>query len=168
MDSSRFSFKLFIQQPTAIDFDSLVPVLHSWIQTHAIKDHLLIDVADYSHVHQGPGIVLVSHEANYSIDDRSGQPGLTYQRKQPLEGDLNQRIKKSHEAAQAAAGLLMDRFTFDTSRIEFRICDRLNAPNNSDTLNAVKPALLAIWPGATLEHKASDIELFTVLIRPKP
>jgi hypothetical protein len=115
MESSKLSFKLFIQSSAEIDFDALVPVFHSWIQSHAIKDHLLIDVADYSHVHNGPGIVLISHEANYSVDQRGGKPGLTYQRKQPLEGDLAQRLHSALRATLAAAALLQDRFTFDTA-----------------------------------------------------
>lgn len=166
MDSSRLSFKLFVQQPAKIELDSLVPVFHSWIQTKAITDHLLIDVADYSHVHNGPGIVLVSHEANYSVDERDGKLGLTYQRKQPLEGDLAQRLKSAYTATMAAANLLKEQFTFDKKQIEFRICDRLHAPNTAQTFDSVKPDLLKIWPGATLEHKPSDQQLFTVLIHP--
>lgn len=168
MDSSRLSFKLFVQQPAEVEFESLVPVFHSWIQTHAIANHLLIDVANYAHVHDGPGIVLVSHEANYSLDLRGGKLGLTYQRKQPLEGDLSQRITYAYGATLAAAELLKDRITFDKSRIEFRICDRLHAPDTAATFNSVKPDLLKTWPGATLDHKPSDLDLFTVLIHPKP
>lgn len=164
MDSFRLSFKLFIQQPAEIDFDSLVPVFHSWIQTHAIPDHLLIDVANYAHVHDGPGIVLISHEANYSVDKRGGRPGLTYQRKQLIEGDFSKRIQAACRATLAAASLLTDRFKFDTGTIEFRICDRLNAPNAAGTFNTVKADLLRAFPGAKLEHQPSDQQLFTVLI----
>ena len=65
MESSKFSVKFFVQDPSTIgEITDLVPLFHSWIQTHALADHLLIDVADYAHVHNGPGIVLVSEEAN--------------------------------------------------------------------------------------------------------
>ena len=46
----------------------LVPVFHRWIQTGAIPGHLLVDVADYDHVPEGPGILLVAHEGNLGID----------------------------------------------------------------------------------------------------
>src|SRR5262245_39572029 len=141
MDSSRLSFKLFADAPADFHTESLVPVLHSWIQSHAIPDHLLVDVADYSHVHNGPGVVLVSHEANYSIDKRGGKLGLTYQRKQPLDGTLAERVKATLDATRQAAKLLEGRLKFRSDELEFRICDRLLAPPGEETLAAVKPAL---------------------------
>jgi hypothetical protein len=166
MDSSKLSFKLFIEEPTALDVRQFVPVFHSWIQTHAIPDHLLVDVADYSHVHNGPGVVLVSHEANYSLDTRGGRPGLTYQRKQSIPGTFSQRLSVALRATLHAAGLLRDRLTFRRDEVEFRLCDRLHAPNTPPTFEAVKPDLLKLWPGARLEHHASDLELFRLTIRP--
>jgi hypothetical protein len=166
MESSKVSFKLFIAEPAALPADQLVPVFHSWIQTHAIKDHLLIDVADYSHVRNGPGIVLVAHEANISLDSRGGRLGLTYQRKQPIPGTLAERIRSAFQASIQAASLLSDRATFRTDEVEFRICDRLHAPNTAETFNTVKPDLLAVFPGARLEHRPSATELFEVIVRP--
>ena len=46
-------------------------VLNSWIQKQRLEE-LLIDVADYLHVHNGPGIMLTGHEADYSLDKRAG------------------------------------------------------------------------------------------------
>ena len=165
MESSRLSFKLFADASADFHAESLVPVLHSWIQNHAIPDHLLIDVADYSHVHNGPGVVLVSHEANYSIDKRGGRLGLTYQRKQPLGGTLAERIQATLNATKQAAGLLEEHLKFRSDEIEFRICDRLAAPNNSETFAAVKPDLLKVFPGAKLEQRQAPTELFEVIIK---
>ena len=36
----------------------------------------LIDVADYSHVPDGPGVMLVAHEGFFSLDQENHQPGL--------------------------------------------------------------------------------------------
>ena len=44
-------------------------------RTHAVPDHLLIDVADYAHVPNGPGTVLVAHEANIHIDRTTAGSG---------------------------------------------------------------------------------------------
>jgi hypothetical protein len=143
-----------------------VPLLHSWIQSHAIPDHLLVDVANYEHVHNGPGVVLVAHEANYSLDHRGGRFGLTYQRKQPLAGGLPERLKSAFGATLAAAVLLNEKLKFRTDEVEFRICDRLAAPNSSDTFESIKFDLMNVWPKATLLHQPSEIELFTVMIRP--
>lgn len=166
MDSSRLSFKLFVDTPADLDLHEFVPLFHSWIQTHAIKDHLLIDVADYSHVHNGPGIVLISHEANWSLDRRDGKLGLTYQRKQSLDGSFADRVRNAYSATQAAASLLRDKLKFRADQIEFRICDRLVAPNTAETFAAVKSDLLQIFPNAKLEHRPSKAELFEVTINP--
>ena len=60
------------RDPAGIEDSSFVPVFHSFIQTHALPDHLLIDVGDYTHVPDGPGTVLVSHEANVYMDHTVG------------------------------------------------------------------------------------------------
>ena len=52
--------------------DDFIPVFHRWIQKQTVSGHLLIDVHDYSHIHQGPGILLVGHEGNFSIDLADG------------------------------------------------------------------------------------------------
>ena len=44
MQSHKLAFKLFTKPGTMPDIDLVVPIYHKWIQTHAIKDHLLIDV----------------------------------------------------------------------------------------------------------------------------
>jgi hypothetical protein len=55
MDSSKLIIKLYADDRSA-DFNAkdAVPIFHSWIQSRAIADHLLIDVADYTHVPDGP------------------------------------------------------------------------------------------------------------------
>jgi hypothetical protein len=157
---------LFAHEVAGVTLEDMVPVFHSWIQTRAIPDHLLIDVANYAHVHNGPGIVLVAHEANYSLDTRGGRLGLTYQRKQPIPGTFAERVRIVHQAALHSAGLLKDKLTFRSDEIEFRICDRLHAPNTEATLQSVKPNLLKVWSGAQLAHRPAELELFTVTIRP--
>lgn len=164
MESSKFSCKLFIDGDPKLD--DFVPVFHSWIQTHIMPDHLLIDVASYTHVHNGPGVVLVAREANFSLDRRGGMPGLTYQRKHPIDGSLADRLAAVFRWTQTAAALLKDRVKFRTDLFELRICDRLHAPNSSETFQLVRPELLKLWPGANLEHLNKPEELFTVLIRP--
>ncbi len=166
MDSSKLSFKIFASGGSETELESFVPAFHSWIQSRAIPDHLLIDVADYSHVHHGPGIVLVSYEANFSLDTRGGRLGVTYQRKQPLAGSLADRIRDALRPAIQMAQLLETRLKFKADEIEFRVCDRLAAPNKPETFAAVKPALLDVFPGAQLTQRGSPTELFEVAVKP--
>ncbi len=73
--------KVFAREPVSIDLGEAIPIFHRWIQDHVCPE-LLIDVADYRHVPNGPGVMLIGHEANYSLDMTKGRLGLLYNRKQ--------------------------------------------------------------------------------------
>jgi len=147
MDSYKIVVKFFLQGPSASKLDEVVPVFHGWIRDHAILDHLLVDVADYQHVHHGPGIVLVAHEANFAIDDQEGRRGLFYQRKTPVEGDFRDALRTAFSAALSACARLEDdpalegKVRFKTDEALFRIADRLLAPPTQETWEDVKPQL---------------------------
>ena len=72
MQAHKIAVKFYVQDATGLEDAEFVPVLHAWIQDHAVKDHTLIDVADYAHVHNGPGTLLVAHEANFYLDRTDG------------------------------------------------------------------------------------------------
>src|SRR4051812_19978067 len=86
----RMMFKLYTTTPS-IEPHRVVEVMHRWIQGRRL-DEVLIDVADYSHVHDGPGVVLIGHEGNYSVDRLDGRLGLTFQRKRSVAGSLAARL----------------------------------------------------------------------------
>ena len=75
------SVKLFLTDSSGLDLDSFIPVFHEWIREKRLPDHLLIDVADYRHVPNGPGVMIIAHEAHYGIDSGNGEPGFLYTRK---------------------------------------------------------------------------------------
>src|SRR5215471_18301875 len=106
MDAYRIGAKFFLKDPASLQLRDLVPVFHSWIQTQAIPDHLLIDVHDYSHIHWGPGILLVGHEGNFSLDLDHGRPGLFYYRKRDLDGDPERRVAAILRAVLYACRML--------------------------------------------------------------
>ncbi|QOV89505.1 hypothetical protein [Humisphaera borealis] len=178
MDSSKLAFKLFLENPSALASGEIVPVFHNLIQQKAVPDHLLIDVADYEHVPNGPGSLLVSHEANIHLDDGQGRRGLLYIRKQPIAGDLPERIRQvlrytlevAHKLEQHPS--LAGRVKFKTDELAFRINDRLHGPNSTTTYEAIKPALEAVLAEAypiadlTLEYRpASPLDLFEVKVK---
>src|SRR2546422_8521467 len=125
MDSHKFGVKLFFTNPAAKPLKDFIPVFHGWIQRQALPGHLLIDVHDYSHVHQGPGILLVAHEANLSIDEAEGRRGLVYIRKQPAT------LRETVDATFAAAKLLDD-VKFETGTFEVFCNDRLATPTAAE------------------------------------
>jgi hypothetical protein len=145
MDSSKLVVKFHADDTSRIAPDEILPVFHSWIRSQALPDHLLIDVADYSHVRDGPGVVLVAREANIYFDRFDKRTGLSYWRKQPLEGSFTDRLRFAFGAALEAAALLesslADRVRLRTDRATFQINDRLLAPNTPETFAPVAPQL---------------------------
>src|SRR5690606_5668475 len=70
------------------DAEKFVPVFHRWIRDDVL-DELVIDVADYTHVPEGPGVVLVGHGSDYYVDLAENRPGLLYSRKRDLPEGAN-------------------------------------------------------------------------------
>ena len=106
----------------------------------------MIDVADYSHVVGGAGIVLVGHQFNVSID-YSGGMGLLYRQRQPLSGSLQERSAAILRSALGACAQLegepefSGQLKFSREKISFIANDRLAAPNDgaasADVVSAV-------------------------------
>jgi hypothetical protein len=92
VDAQRIVVKVYLEDKAVAPHD-FIPVFHRWIQTRAL-DEVLIDVADYSHVHDGPGVLLICHEANYAIDVIDGRPGLVYARKREVTGSWKERVRQ--------------------------------------------------------------------------
>ena len=179
MDSHKLIVKFFAQDGGNVAQHEFVPVFHGFIQTHAIPDHLLIDVSDYAHVHHGPGILLAAQEGNFYSDIGEGRLGLMYQRKQPLPGTggLRDRLARVFATALQTCVKLEDdpalagRLRFRTDEVLLRINDRLLAPNTPETFREVEPELRAflsdLYPGeeVALKPRHSPLTLFEVRIR---
>ncbi|MDB5173855.1 MAG: hypothetical protein JWN51_2628 [Phycisphaerales bacterium] len=179
MTSHKIAVKFFVENPAAPAGSELVPVFHSWIQTHAVADHLPIDVADYQHVKDGPGTLLITHEANFSLDREHGRSGLLYVRKQPIPDANNfaDRLRAILRATlEAAARIEQDprlagSVKFRTDEFLFRIYDRLLGPNEAVTFAAVKGDLESVVselygaPPRALEFQPNPQSLFEVRIK---
>src|ERR1035437_1287853 len=93
--------KLLVQNPENFDLEALIPVFHKWIEEQ-IPGELLLDIADYRHVPAGPGVVLIGHQGDYSVDNTGNRLGVRYNRKAPLDGSNEDRLKQAARAALAA------------------------------------------------------------------
>jgi len=150
MELSRFGLKLFVTDPAGMQEKNFVPIFHSWIQKQAVEKHQLIDVHDYSHIHHGPGILLVGHEGNFSTEMGEGIPGLVYFRKQPA-GTFEETLRASLKAILQAAALiesepgLEGRVRLRRDEFLFISNDRLLAPNNAASFEVIKPVLAKVF-----------------------
>ena len=69
MNAQRRAIKLFATRPIARDaLSSVNRHLPRFIQQP--RSGLLIDVADYAHFPDGPGVILIGHDVDYGIDLR--------------------------------------------------------------------------------------------------
>ena len=146
LELQHINVKLLLESPEQLDLDVVVNVFHSWIQDQ-VSEELLLDVADYRHVHQGPGIVLIGHEADYSIDNTDGQLGLRYNRKTPLEGSNQDRLTHATRAALTAGARLQadtrlnEKCIFNGQNVQIFVNDRVLVPNVPKTRQAIEPEL---------------------------
>ena len=146
MDLYKIGVKLFVANPQAVNIRDFVPVFHRWIQQQKVEGHQLIDVHDYSHVHNGPGILLIAHEGNFSMDQEGGRLGLLYYRKQPLHGGLEANLKSVFQTALQASKTLesepgLKGIKFNTDEILVLTNDRLLAPNEAATRAKIEPVI---------------------------
>ena len=138
MQLQHVNVKLLVQNPEETNLEPLIPVFHSWIENQE-GDELLIDVADYTHVPAGPGIVLIGHEGNYSLDNSGNRLGVRYNRKAAFDGGNQECLTQAALAALTACQRLESEpslgglFRFNGQDIEFFINDRLIAPNDAAT-----------------------------------
>ena len=155
VELQHINVKLFLKDPENLNLDSVIPLFHSWIQDQ-IFDELLLDVADYRHVKHGPGLILIGHEADYSLDNTDGLLGVRYNRKAPLPGTNVDRLIQATRSALVACQRLESmsdnkyyvkspdagfdaRLQFNGLDAQVIINDRLLAPNNKNTREAVAP-----------------------------
>lgn len=136
--------KFFIKNADAIDLADAIGVFQKWIQEDKIDD-LLIDVADYQHVPEGPGIMLIGHDAFYSLDNNEGRLGVLFNRRTSDERGAQDVVKDAIEKVREFCRMLVkeDSFTakieFDDSHLQIIINDRRIAPNNDHTLAQLGP-----------------------------
>jgi hypothetical protein len=146
MELQHVNVKLILERAEEINLEPLIPIFNNWIQDQVCAE-LLLDIADYRHVPEGPGVVLIGHEANYSVDNTDNRLGVRYNRKAALPGSNQDRLLQAARAALTACQRLeaeprlAGKLRFGGREIELSINDRLLAPNGDATREAVKPDL---------------------------
>ena len=133
----KFGLKKYISS-LDISVEKFIPIFHNWIQEDRLPQHLLIDVADYKHLTDGPQIILISHEGHLVIDFENNQPGLQYIRKSPLGKNIDDAIKGIKEYLDYSIELIkVDSFLRDkvefTEEYELISNSRYTFPNNENS-----------------------------------
>jgi hypothetical protein len=176
MELQHVNVKLSLADPAGFDLEPLIPIFHSWIQDKIFEERLL-DIADYRHVHNGPGVVLIGHEGDYAVDNTDGHLGVRYNRKAAVEGSNRDRLKQAARAALTACqrlegeSRLGGKLRFNGQDVEVFINDRLLAPNREETRERVRPDFQAfsaeLFRGADYSsvYASDPRRLFSVSLR---
>ena len=158
MELQHVNVKLYLRDPQAVKLEALVPVFHGWIQ-NKVCEELMIDVADYRHVHAGPGVVLVGHQADYSVDNTDNRLGIRYNRKATLEGSNRDRFSQALRAALRACQRLeadeklSGSIRFNRQEMKLFVNDRMLAPNTGRLADSVEAELSDFFGSAFGENE---------------
>ena len=144
MDLQKINVKFFAAEPNKVPLTDFIDIFHGWIQA---TDGVYHDVADYSHMQAGPGIVLVADDANVSIDETGNRRGLLYSQKGKLSGSnieklstvLRSALENCQRLEQDPA--LRGKLRFVGNEVEILVNDRLVAPNTGDAFEEIKPEI---------------------------
>ena len=170
------NLKFYITDDSQVDPEEWNPVFQTWIQ-NKVSEEVLIDVADYLHVPEGPGMVLVGLEADYALDQSDGRWGLKYNRKAPLDGSNQDRLLRAFKTTLEGCDrieqneILKGKVKFRTDEFEIFFNDRGLVPNTPETLKASQPelesALEKLIPGKgfSLEPVTDPRERFGVTVK---
>ena len=153
----RVAAKFLLSDPTApIQLDPYIGIFHRFIQ-QSVVDGLLVDVADYAHVPNGPGIVLIGHDVDYGLDLVGGKVGLFTLRKRYTDVStadiVRDTLKKALGAMVALEAESEVDVEFDASAVTLELFDRLASPNDDASFEArrkeIEPVADALYgPGA--------------------
>jgi hypothetical protein len=141
MELQKINVKFFVAEPNKVPLTDFIDIFHGWIQA---TDGVYHDVADYSHMQDGPGIVLVAADANVSLDDTEGRRGLLYKQKAPLQGSNQEKLRYVVRSALENClriekdPSLAGKIKFRGEETEITINDRLIAPNAEASLLELK------------------------------
>lgn len=135
MNLQHLTVKLPVDGDLAVDPGRFIEIFHAWVREQPMPE-LLIDVADYRHVPDGPGILLVGLQADRAVDHMEGRWGVLYRRKDVLPGTDADRVRQALAAVLATADRLErdleGQIRFSRTAFDLIVNDRLLAPNTDE------------------------------------
>jgi hypothetical protein len=141
MELQKLAVKIFTVGPDSVPLSDFVDIFHGWIQA---TDGVYHDVADYSHMQAGPGVVLVANSANVGIDESENRRGLLFTQKTEVAGSNLEVLKSALRSALEncrkleSDPKLKGELKFSGREIALAVNDRLAAPNTEAAFAELK------------------------------
>jgi hypothetical protein len=130
MNFEKINVKIYLEKGQDIPLSQFINIFHRFIQQNLLEG-MLVDVAEYTHVFQGPGVILIAHEGNYSLDEMDGKRGLLYNQKRFRVDHGVENLKIALRRALKACELLekepelAGKLKFNPARLRIWVNDRL-------------------------------------------
>jgi hypothetical protein len=146
MDLQKINVKFFLEKGSDLPLATFIPIFHKWIQDDLLEG-MLVDVTEYTHVKDGPGVLIIANEANYGLDETDGKRGFLYNQKRVPEKDSQEHLKTSFKRALKACDLLekepatAGKIKFAPQHLQIFINDRAAAPHHSQSHSELEEAL---------------------------
>jgi hypothetical protein len=141
-----------------VDLEPFIGLYHRFIQQGRLEG-LLLDVADYAHVPDGPGIVLIGHDVDYALDLQGGSAGLLTVRKRYADLSTADVLRDTLSRALGAVEAIEEDgstgVSFSTASVTVQCFDRLRTPNTDDGYEALRKA---VEPVADVLYGACEID----------
>ena len=159
MSAVRLSVTLPLEKPPA-SLEAAIGVFHRFVQ-QGVVEGLLIDVADYQHVPDGPGVLLIGHDVDYSLNET----GLTAIRKRQGDVDPADQLRDTLRLALAFQAAVDDDGTLGLSYVsdalDVQVMDRLQMPNTDEGVANARAAFAPViedvfGSGASFDGVAGD------------
>jgi len=174
-DLQRIHVKMLADAPPDFRLDPFLAIFGRWRQdkTHPAQ---WVDLADYAHMAEGPGILLAGHQGNFVVDRARPGLGLLYAGKKDFEGANDERIVGAFRRCLDLTKALVTEPTYPAEMKlkpeswEFFINDRVYFPNNDETDAALRPAIESalnklFGDGVTMERDTDPQRRYAFSIR---
>ncbi len=150
MQVQQVEVKLFVEADGELDQEALIPIFHRWIRENRLGDVLLIDVADYRHVPDGPGVMLIGHGVQWKMDADRGELGLAFARKRDEPGPVHDKLTEAFDRLMTAVDALeaepslRGQVRLDRRHGLVTVMSRLAAANDAGTYAELAPVVEAV------------------------
>ncbi|MGK5093049.1 hypothetical protein WDW89_13660 [Deltaproteobacteria bacterium TL4] len=175
-DLQRINIKVLTPTPEGFKAEPFLKILNHWNET----EEEWLDIADYLHLQDGPGVVLLGPKRFVSFDRTEGADGILYCQRNGLEGSLKARFvevlnngilfAKKMRGEEACPSDV----STETTQLIITINDRKQAPHSEQTArqlgSVIQEALKEVLDGTDVQMSplADPKELFGYQVKLSP
>lgn len=142
----KVNVKIPLEAPGDFNYAVVLDIFGRW---RLEEGEEIIDLADYLHVPDGPGCLLVSQRWHFGIDLGDGRPGLFFSSRKGLQGAMDARFRQVIRSCLEKGKRLLAESEIPGSvrprldEIDIVVNDRVLAPNTQEVDDILTPAISA-------------------------